>query len=257
MLDRALTGSTSSSTNSVPPDESAPDLTHGGLGYVDPPAEAPPPPAPRGVAWPFGIEAVSEALEVVALALVMFMAVRFVAQHYIVDGSSMAPNFHQGDLLLLNKLAYRSFDLSWLPGSDNDTWRPFGDPRPGDVVVFRFPHNTDRDFIKRVAAVPGQTVELRQGLLYIDGVQVAEPYIAEPGRFDFPPQMVPEGKLFVLGDNRMNSYDSRAWGMLDRGLVIGRVELRYWPPRAAGLIDQYRPEGGVPAAGLSGVSTSP
>ena len=212
-------------------DEPRPVLTHGGLSDFDPWSE----PGLSAVsarkrAWPFGLDMAAEVLEVIALALLMFMAVRFVAQNFIVDGSSMDPTFVDGDLLIVNKLAYQSFNLSWLPGTDNAAWRPFGEPEPGDVVVFRFPQNQNRDFIKRVIAVPGQSVEVREGVVHIDGVAMAEPYIAtNAGGYDFGPEFVPEGYLFVLGDNRENSYDSHSWGLLERDLLIGRAELRYWP----------------------------
>ena len=214
----------------------APLRTHGGLADVDPWAERLAPAPARGVIWPFRLETLAETLEVIALALMMFMAVRFVAQNFIVDGASMEPTFNHGDLVIVNKLAYRTFDISWLPWSDNDDWRPFGNPSPGDVVVFRFPQNPGRDFIKRVIAGPGQTVEVRDGLLLIDGVEVVEPFIAEAPGYAFGPETVPEDKLFVLGDNRNNSFDSHSWGMLDRDEMIGRAELRYWPPKDLGLI---------------------
>ncbi len=238
-------------------------LTHGGLAESDPWAALP----ARAVeaaevrVWPFGLAGLAETLEVIALALVMFMAVRFVSQNFIVDGASMEPNFSQGDLLIVNRLAYRSFDISWLPWSDNDAWRPFGDPTPGDVVVFSFSKDPERDFIKRVIAVPGQTVEVRDGVVYVNGVTVVEPYIAIPPRYKLAPDLVPEGKLFVLGDNRNNSYDSHSWGMLDRTAMIGRADLRYWPPGRTTLVShhrQQRGEGGAPAAAeLSAAPQSP
>jgi len=232
-------------------------LTHGGLADLDPWAEIP----ADARAWPFSLAGVSETLEVIALALVMFMAVRFVSQNFIVDGASMEPNFRQGDLLIVNRLAYRSFDISWLPWNDNDAWQPFGDPTPGDVVVFRFSEDPEHDFIKRVVAVAGQTVEVREGVVYVNEAAVVEPYIAIPPRYKLAPQLVPEGKLFVLGDNRNNSYDSHLWGMLDRMAMIGRADLRYWPPGRLALLTHHRPQGGktgAPAAAmLSAVPQSP
>ncbi len=236
----------------VDTDESASPPTHGGLRDTDPwSTPAPRPAAPVaeavGVAPPpargasaFGMGAMAEVLEVVALALIMFVAVRSVAQNFVVDGGSMQPNLSDGQLLIVNKLAYRSFDFSWLPGVENDDWRPFGDPQAGDVVVFRFPQNPERDFIKRVIALPGQTVEVMDDELLIDGVRVDEPYISDPPGYRFGPEMVPEGQLFVLGDNRNNSYDSHSWGMLDRDLIIGRADLSYWPMSEAGTIAHFR-----------------
>ena len=234
------------------PDEVVRSPTHGGLRDTDPWSTPPPRPAPPaaeaagGAAPParrasaFGLGAMAEVLEVVALALIMFVAVRSVAQNFVVDGGSMQPNLSDGQLLIVNKLAYRSFDFSWLPSVENDDWRPFGDPQVGDVVVFRFPQDPERDFIKRVIALPGQTVEVMNDELSVDGVKVDEPYINEPPGYRFGPETVPEGQLFVLGDNRNNSYDSHSWGMLDRDLIIGRADLSYWPISEAGTIAHYR-----------------
>ena len=229
--------------------------SHVGIVDVDPWSHAPVGVAPAR-RMPFGLSATTEVLEVIALALVMFIAVRFVAQNFVVDGSSMSPTFATGDLLIVNKLAYSSFDISWLPWSDNEAWQPFGDPTPGDVVVFHFPGSSDRDFIKRVIATPGQTVEVTGGELYVDGVLIDEPFIADAPRYDYGPQTVPAGQLFVLGDNRNNSYDSHSWGMLDRAELIGRAEFRYWPPGDIGTVGHG--EGvEVDSSQLSGVFASP
>ena len=217
---------------SGPPRETT-SLTHQGLADVDPW-----PPAQSRRASPFGLHALAEVLEVAALALLMFIAVRTVAQKFIVDGESMQPSFEHGQLLIVNKLAYDSFDLSWLPWTD-EAWEPFGDPKPGDVVVFRFPFDPDRDFIKRIIAVPGQTVEIAHGEVFVDGALLEEPYLFEETLYNFGPATVPEGEVFVLGDNRNNSYDSHSWGMLDEDLIIGRAELRYWPFSAAGRVEHY------------------
>lgn len=222
-------------------------LSHGGIDEYDPwPAAA----APRGGGG-IGLGGIAEMLEVVALALVMFIAVRAVAQNFIVDGTSMAPTFENGELLIVNRLAYKSFDLSWIPGVDNSEWRPFGSPQTGDVVVFPFPQDPTRDFIKRVIGMPGQTVEIRDGLLYLDGVALDEDYIAEPLRDDIAPTVVPEGKVFVLGDNRNRSYDSQEWGMLDQSSIIGRADVRYWPFGRIGFVGS-----GSPTPALAGEVTS-
>lgn len=224
---------------SDPPPPPAAAFSHGGLADVDPWSHAPAVARGRGP-WPFGLGIAAEVLEVVALALVMFVAVRFVAQNFIVDGGSMRPTFQHGDLLIVNKLAYRSFDLSWLPWSDNDRWRPFGDPAPGDVVVFHFTGN--RDFIKRIIGVPGQTVEVRDGALFVDGAVVDEPFIGAAPRYQYGPEVVPEEMVFVLGDNRNNSFDSHSWGMLARNQIVGRAELRYWPPGEIGRVSHREGE---------------
>jgi len=216
--------------------------THGGLADLDPWDERPGPPPRTPRDRGFRLESIAESLEVAALALFMFIAVRGVAQNYIVDGGSMLPNFHNGELVIVNKLAFRSYDVSWLPFSDDGDWRPFGTPTPGDVVVFKFPQDPTRDFIKRVIAVPGQTVEVRDGQVFVDNIGLDEPYLSEPPVYEYGPEVVPPGDVFVLGDNRNNSYDSHSWGMLPQDAIIGRAELRYWPLSEVGVIDQHRHE---------------
>jgi len=226
--------------------------THGGLAGVDPWEQRA---RSRGFAiWPWGLPGLVETLEVVALALLMFIAVRTVAQNFVVDGRSMEPTFAHGELVIVNKLSYDSFDLSWLPWVDSDNWRPFGEPAAGDVVVFHFSRDLNRDFIKRIVAVAGQTVAVQDGLVYVDGVQLDESYIDEPPTYELAEQVVPGGSVFVLGDNRNNSFDSHSWGMLDESLIIGRTELRYWPLSSVGRIDHVRQ---ADAPQIAEVSTSP
>jgi signal peptidase I len=224
----------------VPEDVPGPAVTpvafsHGGLSTTDPWAIRRP---WFHAVWPWGWGGVVEALDVVVLALVMFIGVRFVAHNYIVDGASMVPTFEDSDFLIVNRLAYRSFDLSWVPGLEIEEWRPFGAPRPGDIVVFHFqPATSDRDFIKRVIALPGQTVQVTGGVVYVDGTPLDEPYIAQPPNYEFPLTGVEPGTLFVLGDNRNNSYDSHVFGAIEESTVVGRADFRYWPVARWGLVD--------------------
>ena len=225
---------------------SPPFPTHAGLDDADPWTPAPSQHPVRAM-WPWGLSQLSETLEVIALAILMFLAVRAVGQNFIVDGESMDPTFENNQLLIVNRLAYASFDLSWLPGVDNEEWRPFGEPQVGDVIVFAFPGDPDRDFIKRVIALEGQTVSIQDGVVFVDGIPLDEPYLAEPGFGDLPEQTVPEDMLFVLGDNRSNSFDSRSWGMLPQSLVIGRADVRYWPFDQISLVEHHHPDAAVNA----------
>jgi signal peptidase I len=193
-----------------------------------------------GGSWRAMLSQAAGALEVIALAILMFMAVRAVGQNFIVDGSSMAPTFTNNELLIVNRLVYLDVDLSWVPGMDTEHWQPFGEPQQGDVVVFAYPRDETRDFIKRVIAVPGQTVEIRDGVAIVDGVPLAEPYLGDGWSGSAPARVVPEDSLFVMGDNREHSSDSRTWGMLEQRLLVGRVDLRYWPFDRIGLVDHYR-----------------
>lgn len=154
-----------------------------------------------------------ELVETVVLTLVIFFLVRTVMQNYRIDGISMEPNFQNGQFLIINKLSYQ-----------------LGEPKRGDVIVFHYPRDPSRDFIKRVIGVPGQTVEVRSGQVIIDGKPIDEPYGPAPGSYDAPPTLVPPNQLFVLGDNRNNSSDSHSWGLLPMDKVIGRAIVSYWPP---------------------------
>jgi signal peptidase I len=239
-MTETIAASDRSSAAGEPLFQPLPLATHDGLSSFDPWE----PPRERSwvrVLWPWGLAQVSETLEVIALAIVMFVAVRAVAQNFIVDGASMVPSFHNGELLIVNRLAYRTLDLSWVPGVGFEDWQPFGEPAIGDVIVFKFPRDPARDFIKRVVALPGQTVEVREGTVYVDGTALLEPYISDPPGYAYGPETVPPGQLFVLGDNRNNSFDSHSWGMLDQSLVIGRADLRYWPLSEIGRITHDEP----------------
>lgn len=217
-------------------------FSHGGLAGVDPWTERTP---WHQAIWPWGLGGIAETLDVVILALVMFLCVRFVAHNYIVDGASMVPTFEDSDFLIVNRLAYRSFDFSWVPGVDDDNWRPFGSPQPGDVVVFAYQQSpTERDFIKRVIAVEGQSVEITDGTVYVDDVPLVEPYIAQAPTAEFPRTVVGPGMLFVLGDNRNNSFDSDDYGPIEADTVVGRADLRYWPLSRLGMVEHVLGEPG-------------
>lgn len=219
--------------------------SHGGLDETDPwDATAPTPPTAsvgredRGPWWVAPLRSVLDVLDVAVLALVMLVCVQFLAHNYVVDGPSMQPTFHDGDFVIVNRMAYRSFDLSWLPGVDNEDWQPFGDPEPGDVIVFlQVSSGEGRQLIKRVIAVPGQTVEVAGGAVLIDGVPIEEPYISAPPTYTYPPTEVGPDELFVLGDNRINSADSHNFGTIRQDQVVGRADVRYWPAGRIGLID--------------------
>jgi signal peptidase I len=125
----------------------------------------------------------------------------------------MEPTLLTGDRIIVSKFSYY-----------------FREPERGDVIVFKYPLDPKRAFVKRVAALGGETVAVRDGRLYVDGVPVVEEYLSPGVSYrDFGPLRVPEGSLFMLGDNRANSDDSRVWGDLDEDLVIGKAVAIYWP----------------------------
>jgi signal peptidase I len=145
----------------------------------------------------------------IIIALLLNM---FVVQPTKVRGESMEPTLHTNEYLLVEKLSYHRRS-----------------PRRGDVVVFKYPRDEEENFIKRVIAVPGEVVEIVSGRVYVNGEPIVEPYLLQLPRESMPPTKIPEGKLFVLGDNRLNSNDSRSFGMVSMDEVLGRAWLRYWP----------------------------
>jgi signal peptidase I len=182
-----------------------------------------------------------EYLESIVVAFILALFIRtFVVQAFKIPTGSMETNLLIGDHLLVNKLVYSH---SWGPLEDRLTAKkPI---QRGHVVVFKYPEEPARDFIKRVIGLPGETVEMRDKIVYINGKALREPYVRfeepprrrdDPGyvlrsdnvRENWGPQVVPPGQLLVLGDNRDNSKDSRYWGFLPIDQVKGRALLVYW-----------------------------
>ena len=171
--------------------------------------------------------ALREIAETIILTLVIFLLIRTVVQNFRVEGMSMEPNFHDGQFLLINKLAYK-----------------LGDLERGDVIVFRYPRDPSRDFIKRVIGLPGETVEIINGQVYINGELLGIDYHTNEAGYNSGAVTLGPDDIFVLGDNRPNSSDSHSWGTLPRDLIIGRVVLSYWPPDEWGLIKHGPPDAG-------------
>ena len=130
-----------------------------------------------------------------------------------VTGPSMLPRVQPGELVLINTLAYR-----------------FGPIRRGDIVAFEHDEATAQTFLKRVVALPGDRVRIDRGTLIVNDRQVAEPYVSFPDRRSIAAVTVPPHGLYVLGDNRAESEDSRVWGTIDENAVIGKALLGLWPP---------------------------
>lgn len=165
----------------------------------------------------------AEIVEVAVIALVAVFLIRsYLVQPFLVSGNSMVPTFMNGDYLLIDELSYR-----------------FRNPYRGEVTVFRYPQNESTFFIKRIIGLPGERVKLQDNVItiynaeYPNGKVLDESYLGDDlitsGASDI---QLKEGEYFVLGDNRLFSYDSRNWGVLPKKDVIGLVRLRLWPPRS-------------------------
>ncbi|MCL4458596.1 MAG: signal peptidase I [Chloroflexi bacterium] len=184
-----------------------------------------------------------EFLETALLTLLIFALVRGTIQNFRIEGSSMEPTLHDGQYLMINKAMYWQINgnilARLLPGDqslDGKTLFLFHPPERGDIIVFKYPRDVRRDFIKRVIAIPGDTVEIRQGKVFINGQPLQEDYVASKPNYSWGPQQIPPGYYFVLGDNRNYSSDSHIWGLVPAEDIIGKAWLRYWPPNQWGLL---------------------
>jgi signal peptidase I len=181
-------------------------------------------------------------IETVILALLIFVGVRAMVQNFRVEGSSMEGTLHDGQYILVNKAVYFKVDLGFLDflpfydAGSNPVHYIFRAPRRGDVVVFRFPNQLERDFIKRIIGEPGDEVQVKDGLVFVNGGALDEKYILERPNYNFGPEIVPDNQYFVLGDNRNNSYDSRSWGFVPEEDIVGRAWVSYWPFSNFGLV---------------------
>ncbi|HWO93530.1 MAG TPA: signal peptidase I [Dehalococcoidia bacterium] len=188
-------------------------------------------------------------IETAILALLIFFAVRSAVQNFKVEGFSMDPSLENGEYILVDKVSYGVFDLGplerFIPFVDSgDDGFLFEGPQRGDVIVFEAPIAEGRDFIKRVIGVPGDQIEVRDGVVYVNGQAIDEPYITHKGSYDWPadgsgPATVPDKHYFVLGDNRDNSSDSHIWGFLPADKVVGRAWVSYWPTSSIGLAPHH------------------
>ncbi len=152
-------------------------------------------------------------IETLVLAIVLFVAINAISARIRVDGSSMEPSLYSGEFIIVNRLAFK-----------------LGKPHIGDVIVFRLPRDPKQELIKRIIGLPGDEVSIGNGNVFVNGQQLQETYIAAPPAYHGTWQ-VPEGQVFVLGDNRNNSSDSHSWGSVPLEDVVGKAIVIYWPPQ--------------------------
>ncbi len=168
------------------------------------------------------LPALRELAETILLTLVIFFMIRFAVENYRIEGYSMEPNFHDGQFLLVNKVVYFLHH-----------------PQRGDVIVFHFPQNVKKNYIKRVIGLPGEKVRIQEGRLYVNDGLIDEPYPFNHADYDWGPVTIGPDEYFVLGDNRPESSDSHFWGMLPAKLIVGKAWVSYWPPQLWGIVHEY------------------
>jgi len=170
-----------------------------------------------------------ENIEAFALAVVTILfIIIFIVQSFVVKGTSMEPTLRDGERLLVNKFIFRL--------------RP---PKIGDIIVLKYPKNPTKKFIKRVIAVPGQSVSILNSKVYVDGIEIKEAYINEKTASDYDFVTVPEQKVFVMGDNRNCSKDSRDpdVGFVPYGNIVGKAMVIFWPiPKMELLLNPKYPQ---------------
>jgi signal peptidase I len=166
-------------------------------------------------------EALWEILQTLILAGLLIVFFRtFVFQNYIVDGNSMLPALEPGERVIVGRTHYL-----------------LGKPQRGDVIVLQYPRDPDRDFVKRIIGLPGETVSISNGQVFIDGRPLArETYVQNLSRTDHTPTRLGDNEYFVMGDNRAGSSDSRSWGPLHRRYIIGKAWLIYFPIGKLGFV---------------------
>ena len=161
-----------------------------------------------------------QVLIVVLVAVGIFFISRATVQSFVVLGSSMNPSLEDGQRILVDKVIYR-----------------IREPKTGEVIVFEPPPGMHEDLIKRIIATPGDTIEIRDSMVIVNGFVINEPYIMASPSYHLDEEELPEGEYFVLGDNRNNSNDSHRWGTVHREDIIGKAWLSIWPPGSIASYD--------------------
>jgi len=200
--------------------------------------------------------AIREYIEAILIAVLVFFILQISVQNFKVEGSSMEPTLEDGEYLLVNKLVYLRIDMERFSDlipfwqvEDEEAHFLFHPPRQGEVIVFRYPLAPDRDFVKRVVAVPGQTVEIKQGMLYVDNEPLKGPYAGTGEASEYmPPHRLGPDEYFVVGDNRPYSSDSRDWGPVPLENIVGKAWVTYWPFSRLGFLGRAVSPGAVPSS---------
>ncbi|NJL95672.1 MAG: signal peptidase I, partial [Anaerolineae bacterium] len=174
-----------------------------------------------------------EVLETLLLIIGIYTLVNLATARFVVEGESMVPTFQGEEFVIVSRLDYIA-----------------GSPQRGDIVVFHYPRDADRDFIKRLIGLPGEFIQMRDGRVYVNGVLIEEPYIRAYCTSSLcrdKAWLLGEDEYFVLGDNRNESQDSTRFGAIQREHLVGRAWIKYWPPEEWGIIQHHDYNVDIPA----------
>jgi signal peptidase I len=189
-----------------------------------------------------------EIIEAVVLAAVVFMLLQVTVRNFKVDGSSMDPTLEDGQYLLVNRLVYLRVELDrlakivpfWKAG-EGSSRHAIHAPKRGEVIVFEFPdsnpNNPRKDFVKRVVGLPGETMRMFDGKVFVNEEVLDEPYLSQKDHSNASEITLGEGEYYVLGDNRAHSNDSRSWGAVPEANIRGKVWMVYWPAPGIQIIN--------------------
>ena len=189
-----------------------------------------------------------EIIEAVVLAAVVFMLLQVTVRNFKVDGSSMDPTLEDGQYLLVNRLVYLRVELDrlakivpfWKAG-EGSSRHAIHAPKRGEVIVFEFPdsnpNNPRKDFVKRVVGLPGETMRMFDGKVFVNEEVLDEPYLSQKDHSNASEVTLGEGEYYVLGDNRAHSNDSRSWGAVPEANIRGKVWMVYWPAPGIQIIN--------------------
>jgi len=189
-----------------------------------------------------------EIIDAVILAAVVFMLLQVTVRNFKVDGSSMDPTLEDGQYLLVNRLVYLRVELDRLAkivpfwtADEGSSRHAIHAPKRGEVIVFEFPdsnpNNPKKDFVKRVVGLPGETMRMFDGKVFVNEEVLNEPYLSHKDHSNASKVTLGEGEYYVLGDNRTHSNDSRSWGAVPEANIRGKVWMVYWPAPGIQIIN--------------------
>jgi signal peptidase I len=159
----------------------------------------------------------TELIEALILTGLIFFSLHLSIQNYKIEGSSMDPTLKESECVIASKISYTNINNNFL----------FSSPGSGDIVIFEYPEDRSRHFVKRIIGKPGDTIQMENGTVYINGSVLDEPYVLNQGSTDYLPSLIKKNEYFVLGDNRIASNDSRSWGTIQNEHLIGKYVFRY------------------------------